>query len=104
MVNYTDGRKEEADIILEFEKAIETVAGQPGELKVPAEFITRSAIAAKEETKKQTMPAETKTQPVPNDLKKQLVADEIKKLFDLYKQGALTKEEFEAQKKKLLQQ
>ena len=33
---------------------------------------------------------------------KLLVADEIKKLFDLYKAGALTKEEYEAQKKKLL--
>ncbi|MFM6926297.1 MAG: SHOCT domain-containing protein [Ferruginibacter sp.] len=31
-----------------------------------------------------------------------MVADEIKKLSDLYKAGALSKEEYEAQKKKLL--
>ena len=37
------------------------------------------------------------------DIKKLMVADEIKKLFDLYKAGALTKEEYEAQKKKLLE-
>ena len=38
-----------------------------------------------------------------DELKKLMVADEIKKLFDLYKAGALTKEEYEAQKKKLLE-
>ena len=46
---------------------------------------------------------ETKKQTVPDDLRKIMVADEIKKLFDLYKAGALTNEEYEAQKKKLLE-
>ncbi|HMK03179.1 MAG TPA: SHOCT domain-containing protein [Ferruginibacter sp.] len=55
------------------------------------------------ETKKQELPVTEKKQPVPDDLKNLLVADEIKKLFGLYKAGALTKEEYEAQKKKLLE-
>ena len=40
---------------------------------------------------------------MPDEIKKLMVADEIKKLFDLYKAGALTREEYEAQKKKLLE-
>ena len=43
-----------------------------------------------------------KKQSTQTDIKNLLIADEIKKLFDLYKAGALTKEEYEAQKKKLL--
>ena len=46
---------------------------------------------------------ETKKQSSIDELKKLMVADEIKKLFDLYKAGALTKQEYEAQKKKLLE-
>ena len=40
-VTYTDGKKEEADIILNFDKAIENINGQPAELTVPETFKTR---------------------------------------------------------------
>lgn len=113
MVNYKDGKKAEAEIVLNFERATEDYDGMPSELSIPAEFkITRTA-TVKEEMKKQPVTEEVKKQPinpeakkqaVPDDLRKLLVADEIKKLFDLYKAGALTKEEYEAQKKKLLEQ
>lgn len=113
MVTYKDGKKAEAEIVMNFERATEDYDGMPSELSVPAEFkITRTA-TVKEEMKKQPVTEEVKKQPVnpeakkqavPDDLKKILVADEIKKLFDLYKAGALTKEEYEAQKKKLLEQ
>ncbi len=94
-VTYKDGKKEEADIIIEFERAIESFAGQPGELTVPEEFKIKRT---------ETVTAEMKKQTTPDDIKKILIADEIKKLFDLYKAGALTKEEYEALKKKLLEQ
>ena len=105
-VTYADGKKEEAELILEFENAIESFSGQSPELIVPAEFKIKRTVEVKEETVKPALPppVETKKQPVPDELKKMLVADEIKKLFDLYKAGALTKEEYEKQKKKLLEQ
>ena len=56
------------------------------------------------ETKKETVTEDPKKQTDAADIKKLLIADEIKKLFDLYKAGALTKEEYEARKKKLLEQ
>ncbi len=98
------------DIIMEFEKAIENRDGH-AELTVPEEFRKKWVEVAAanppkqtvtDENKKQTAKEETKKQPVPDELKKLLIADEIKKLFDLYKAGALTKEEYQAQKKKLL--
>jgi hypothetical protein len=103
-VTYKDGRKEETDIIMNFEKAVAGYEGQPGELTVPDEFKRKRTGPVKEEPKKQTAPAVTQDQPVPDELKKLLVADEIKKLFDLYKAGALTKDEYETRKKKLLEQ
>ena len=54
------------------------------------------------ETKKQPATAEPKKGKAADNIKDLLVADEIKKLFELYQAGALTKEEFETQKKKLL--
>ena len=89
--------KLEVDILMDFEKAIESNDGLPSELTVPAEFKTKQTQIVKEEIKE-----EPRKHPVVDDAKKQRVADEIKKLFDLYKAGALTKEEYEAQKKKLL--
>jgi len=56
MVTYADGKKEEADIIMEFERAIESSGGQPGELIVPAEFKTKRVEPVKKEKKKQTEP------------------------------------------------
>ncbi|MBK8496563.1 MAG: SHOCT domain-containing protein [Chitinophagaceae bacterium] len=52
--------------------------------------------------KKQPAAAEPKKGKAADNIKYLLVADEIKKLFELYQAGALTKEEFETQKKKLL--
>ena len=102
-LTYKDGKQEETDIVMNFERATEDYDGLPSELNVPeANKIKRSARAATPEIKKQTAAAETKKQPAPDEIKNILIADEIKKLFDLYKAGALTKEEYEAQKKKLL--
>ncbi len=96
---YKDGKKEEADMIFNFEKAITNFDGQPGELTVPEAFKTRRIETGETEMKKQIVPDKQ----TPTDQNKNLlVADEIKKLFDLYKAGALTKEEYETQKKILL--
>lgn len=102
-LTYKDGKQEETDLVVNFERATEDYDGFPGELVVPEVYKTkRGARAAVTETKKQPVIEEVKKQPAPADIKNLLIADEIKKLFDLYKAGALTKEEYEAQKKKLL--
>lgn len=102
-LTYKDGRKEETDIVMNFERATEDYDGLPGELVVPEAYkIRRTPRATAPETKKQVTVEEAKKQPAPAEIKNLLIADEIKKLFDLYKAGALTKEEYEAQKKKLL--
>ena len=93
-VTFKDGKQAEIDILMNFEKAIESFEGQAAELTVPEEFINKHVETVTEEIKKQITPGE---------IKKILVADEIKKIFDLFKQGALTKDEYEAQKKKLLE-
>lgn len=99
-----DGRKTAVDLILDVENAITADGAMTAELTVPAEYSKRRSSG------NETVPAVkqqeiTSTQQVhaPADLRKLLVADEIKKLFDLFKAGALTKEEFESQKKKLLE-
>ncbi len=112
MVTYKDGKKAEAEIVMNFERATEDYDGMPSELSVPEAFKIIRTATVKEEVKKQPVTEDVKKQPVtgearkpvPDEIKKLLVADEIKKLFDLYKAGALTKEEYEAQKKKLLEQ
>ena len=101
-LTYKDGKQEETDIIMNFERATQDYDGQPAELTIPEAYKRKPTETLREEIKKQSA-VETKKQTAPDDLRKLLVADEIKKLFDLYKAGALTKEEFEAQKKKLLQ-
>ena len=101
-LTYKDGKQEETDIVINFERATQDYDGQPSELNIPEAFKRKATEAVKEEVKKQLAVVETKKQTAPDDLQKLLVADEIKKLFDLYKAGALTKEEYEAQKKKLL--
>ena len=93
-VTYKDGKQAEIDMLMNFEKAIESFGGQAAELAIPEEFKHKQPETVREEIKKQNSP---------DEIKKILVADEIKKLFDLYKQGALTKEEYETQKKKLLE-
>ncbi|MFN8308051.1 MAG: SHOCT domain-containing protein [Ferruginibacter sp.] len=103
----------EVDFFLTFDKAIRGEDGAPAELVVPEEFrnlaITPAVTATTPkqvpaETKKAESQAEVKKQTEQPDIKNRLVADEIKKLFDLYKAGALTKEEYETRKKKLLEQ
>ena len=102
-ITYKDGKKEEADILLNFERATQDYDGQASELNIAEAFKRKATETVREEIKKQPAAvAEPKKQTAPDDVRKILVADEIKKLFDLYKAGALTKEEFEAQKKKLL--
>ena len=108
-----DNTTMEVDFFLTFDKAIRGEDGAPAELVVPEEFrngvITPvvTAPAPKQvtaETKKAESQPEVKKQTEQPDTKNRLVADEIKKLFDLYKAGALTKEEYETRKKKLLEQ
>lgn len=96
-----NGKKIPVDFTMDFEKSISGTEGLAAEMIVPAEFKTRPAVTAT--VKQQPAATETKKETAPADLRKLMVADEIKKLFDLYKAGALTKEEFEAQKKKLLE-
>jgi hypothetical protein len=102
-ITYKDGKKEEADILLNFERATENYDGQPSELNIPEQLKRKPGQATVKAETKQPAAVEPKKQTAPDDLRKILVADEIKKLFDLYKAGALTKEEYEAQKKKLLE-
>ena len=101
-VTYKDGKKEEVDMLVNFERATEDYDGQPSELNVPEQFKRKPGQTVRTEIKEPTA-VEPKKQTAPDDLRKLLVADEIKKLFDLYKAGALTKEEYETQKKKLLE-
>jgi hypothetical protein len=102
-LTYKDGKQEETDIVMNFERATEDYNGLPAELNVPEALkVKRTQNTATTETIKQPATVEIKKQAAPDDIKKLLIADEIKKLFDLYKAGALTKEEYEAQKKKLL--
>jgi hypothetical protein len=101
-ITYKDGRKEEAEILMNFERATEDYDGQPSELNLPEQFKRKPGQATVKAETKQPTAAEPKKQTAPDDVRKILVADEIKKLFDLYQAGALTKEEYEAQKKKLL--
>ena len=70
---FNDGSKGGVDIHMAFDNAIKNFGGLPGELTVPDEF------KCKENT-----------------------ADEINKLYKLYLDGIITKEEFEKQKQKLL--
>lgn len=97
-VSYKAGKQEDIEIVLYFDDAINA-----DELTVPAEFKKQIVKIPATEIKEKAKPVETKAQEPSGDLKNLMVADEIKKLYDLYKQGALTKEEYESQKKKLLE-
>jgi len=76
-ITYKDGSKGSIDIHMAFDRAIENSPDLPSELIVPDEYRNRQQLN---------------------------VADEIRKLDNLYKAGIITKEEFEARKKKLLEQ
>jgi len=73
---FKDGSKGYVDIHMAFDHAIENSPNLPSELIVPAEFRNKPTFS---------------------------VADELDKLNKLYQDGILTKEEFESQKKKLLE-
>lgn len=100
---YKDNTQGEVDFIMDFEKATQSLAGQASELIIPEEYRNKQPVSIATETKKTPAAAAVKQQPELKDLEKMMVADEIKKLFDLYKAGALTKEEYEGRKKKLLE-
>lgn len=89
-----EGRQMEVDLVIDLDKAI---GSEPAEIRVPAEFKNKPVASLPVAVTKQETKVET-----PGDIKKILIADELKKLFELYKQGAMTREEYEAQKKKLL--
>lgn len=74
-ITYKDGSTSKINIDINFEKAIENFAGLLSELTVPEDFKNRKIGG---------------------------VVDEIERLFKLYKEGALTKDEFEILKKKIL--
>lgn len=101
-LTYTGGRQEEVDILLNFERATEDYDGKASEINIPEPFKRKPGQTTVKNESKQPAVVEPKRQTAPDDLRKLLVADEIKKLFDLYKAGALNKEEYETQKKKLL--
>ena len=73
---FKDGSKGYIDIHMAFDRAIENSLNLPSELIVPDEFRNKAVMS---------------------------VADELKKLNKLYLDGILTKEEYEVEKKKLLQ-
>lgn len=74
-VKFSDGSKGLVTIHMAFDHVLEYAEGLPGELEVPDEFKV---------------------------FKKQMVGTELEKLYRLYKDSVITKEEFDAQKKKLL--
>jgi len=76
-MTYRDGSKAKIGVDINFDKAIGNFDGSPGELIVPEEFRNKKKIEP---------------------------ASEIERLFKLYKEGALTKEEYEALKKKVIEQ
>jgi|SRR5579871_1073227 len=80
-VTFRDGSKGRIKLKMNLEKAMRPFAESPAEIEVPEEY--KAALGA-------TSPQKTS------------VADEIKKLKELLDQGAITQEEFDAQKKKLL--
>jgi hypothetical protein len=76
-ITYKDGSKGDINFNMAFDNAIEGYPGMASELIVPEEF-------------QNTIP--------------KTVSKEIARLYKLYQQGILTKEEFEDQKQKLLSQ
>lgn len=96
-----DGKKLPVDFTMDFEKASTAFEGLAAELILPeanSRIFTATVVSPKK-----TVPADNQKEKATGDIRNLMVADEIKKLFDLYKAGALTKEEYEAQKKKLLE-
>ncbi|MBL7702018.1 MAG: SHOCT domain-containing protein [Ferruginibacter sp.] len=76
-VTYRDGSKSKIEIDMNFDRAITNFANLPAEIVVPEEFRNK----------------------VPEGGG---IIDEIERLFRLYKEGAITKEEYEVLKKKVI--
>jgi hypothetical protein len=76
-VTYRDGSKSKIEIDMNFDRAITNFAGLPAEIIVPEEFRNK----------------------VPEGGG---IVDEIERLYRLYKDGALSKEEYEVLKKKVI--
>jgi|GWRWMinimDraft_7_1066015.scaffolds.fasta_scaffold06090_2 hypothetical protein len=74
-IKFKDGSKGSVDLHIAFDRAIENLLSLPSEIIVPDEYRNRPTAS---------------------------VADELKKLNELFTDGIITKEEYEAQKKKLL--
>lgn len=75
-MTYKDGSTTRIDVDINFDRAINNSDGLPGEILVPEEF----RIA-----------------------KNPLPVNELERLFKLYQEGGLTREEYEALKKKLIE-
>lgn len=75
-LTYKDGSKTGIGIDINFDRAINNYDGLPGEIIVPEEFRNKKPTG---------------------------VTSEIERLFTLYKEGALTREEYEALKKKVIE-
>jgi len=78
-ITYKDGSKNKIEIDMNFERAINNFGGLPSEIVVPEEFRNNRKAEGG-------------------------VVSELERLFKLYKEGALTKEEYETLKKKLIEQ
>ena len=78
-ITYKDGSKAKIEIDMNFERAINNFAGLPGEIIVPEEFKNKGTEGGG-------------------------VIDEIERLYRLYREGALTKEEYQVLKKKVIEQ
>lgn len=74
---FKDNSKGTVEIEMSFDKAIENLPELPSELIVPVEFKNNSRVR---------------------------LSKELNRLFNLYKDGAITKADYEEQKKKLLEQ
>lgn len=75
-ITYKDSSKTKIDIDINFDRAIENFKGLPSELIVPDEFTNKRLST---------------------------VTDEIERLYKLYKNGALSKEEYEDLKRKVVE-
>jgi len=85
-VTFRDGSKSKILVNMNFDRAIHNFAGLPAEIVVPEEFRNKAP-----EEFKNKMPEGTG------------IIDEIERLFRLYREGAITKEEYESLKKKVIE-
>ena len=68
-ITYKDGRKEEADILLNFERATEDYDGQPSELNIPEQFKRKTGQTTVKTETKQPAAVEPKKLSTPDDVR-----------------------------------